>query len=502
MSQREIPPVGIDLGTTYSAVAMLDDKDCPQTLLNSGGERTTPSVLLFDGQDVVVGKQAENSKNTHFESIVEYTKRDLGKRGYHKQIEGFEYPPEALLAFILNKLKKDSVAQIGDFSKAVITVPAYFDEVRRKATQDAGYLAGIEVLDIINEPTAAAIAYGYQRSKKQANGETVLVYDLGGGTFDVTIVRIESGQYRALATDGDVKLGGVDWDERLVTYFAEQYMAAYNLDPRDDRNSHGQLWRHARSTKHILSGEAVCTIEFEQPLQPFSLTVTQQEFESLTEDLLERTRFTASQTVKTAGLAWENIDHVLLVGGSTRMPAVSAMLREESGAEPEHSVSPDEAVAHGAALHAGRLLDKQEGRTTTFSVQNVNSHTLGVVGVDPETKRPRTARIIPRNTGLPITAKREFKIRPDQQSIKLEIVEGESRSPDACQLIGACMIRGIPANLPEQSAVEVFFKYKEDGRLKVKVRVKGTDIILENEFLRENTMTQEQLDIWRDYITG
>ena len=502
MSQREIPPVGIDLGTTYSAVAMLDDKDCPQTLLNSEGERTTPSVLLFDGPNVVVGKQAENAKDTHFESIVEYTKRDLGKRSYHKQIEGVEYPPEALLAFILNKLKQDAAAQIGDFRKVVITVPAYFDEVRRKATQDAGYLAGLEVLDIINEPTAAAIAYGYQRSKEQTDGETVLVYDLGGGTFDVTIVKIESGQYRALATDGDVKLGGVDWDERLVTFFAEQYMAVYNLDPRDDPNSLGQLWRHARNTKHILSGEAVCTIEFEQPLQAFSLTVTQQEFESLTADLLERTRFTASQTDKAAGLAWEDIDHVLLVGGSTRMPAVSAMLREESGTEPERSVSPDEAVAHGAALHAGRLLDKQEGRTTTFSVQNVNSHTLGVVGVDPETKRPRTARIIPRNTGLPITARREFKIRPGQQSIKLEIVEGESRSPDACQLIGACMIRGIPANLPEQSAVEVFFKYKEDGRLKVKVRVKGTDIILDNEFLRENTMTQEQLDIWRDYITG
>ena len=184
------------------------------------------------------------------------------------------------------------------------------------------------------------------------------------------------------------------------------------------------------------------------------------------------------------------------------MPAVSSMLHQESGVEPNRSVSPDEAVAHGAALHAGRLLDQQSGRTANFSVQNVNSHTLGVAGVDPETKRPRTARIIPRNTGLPITAKREFRIRPNQQSIKIDILEGESRSPDACQLIGACMIRGIPKELPEHSAVEVFFKYGEDGRLKVKVRIKGTDIILDNEFLQENTMSQEQLDIWRDYITG
>ena len=183
------------------------------------------------------------------------------------------------------------------------------------------------------------------------------------------------------------------------------------------------------------------------------------------------------------------------------MPAVRSMLREESGAEPDCSVSPDESVAHGAALHAGRLLDQEQGRTSAFSVQNVSSHTLGVIGVNPETKRPRTARIVPRNTALPITAKREFRIRPGQETIKIDIVEGESRSPDACQLIGSCMIRGIPANLPENSAVEVFFKYREDGRLKVKVRVKGTDIVLENDFLRENTMSPEQLDVWRNYIT-
>ena len=502
MSQRDIPAVGIDLGTTYSAVAILDEKDCPQTLLNAEGDRTTPSILLFEGENIVVGKQAELAKGSQFKAIAEYTKRDLGNRSYHKQMNGFEYPPETLLALILNKLRKDAIAQIGEFDKAVITVPAYFDEIRRKATLDAGYLAGIDVLDIINEPTAAAIAYGYQQSAEESNAQTVLVYDLGGGTFDVTIVNIKNKQYRALATDGDVKLGGVDWDERLVNYLAEQYIAAYNVDPREDDNSLGRLWQQARQAKHTLSADEECTIAIEHQQHALSVSITREEFESLTEDLLERTRFTATQTVKAAGLNWDNIDHVLLVGGSTKMPAVRSMLHQESGVEPNRSVSPDEAVAHGAALHAGRLLDQQSGRTANFSVQNVNSHTLGVAGVDPETKRPRTARIIPRNTGLPITAKREFRIRPNQQSIKIDILEGESRSPDACQLIGACMIRGIPKELPEHSAVEVFFKYGEDGRLKVKVRVKGTDIILDNEFLRENTLSQEQLDIWRDYITG
>ncbi len=502
MNQREQPAVGIDLGTTYSVVAVLDENDSPQTLLNAEGEPTTPSVLLFQEQEVLIGNKAEVAKADHYESIAEYTKRDLGKRAFHKEISGFEYPPEALLAFILNKLRKDAIVQIGEFTKAVITVPAYFDEVRRKATQDAGYLAGIEVLDIINEPTAAAIAYGFQQNLQESQNQTILVYDLGGGTFDVTIVKIEGRDYKALATDGDVQLGGVDWDQRLVDFLSEAFLSAHTIDPRNDPKSLGMLWQQAKNAKHVLSQVDECSIQLEFQQQTLPVTVTREKFESLTADLLERTRFTAGQTVKAAGLEWSDINHILLVGGSTRMPAVSRMLQSESGLEPDHSVSPDEAVAHGAALHAGRLLDQQQGRPTSFSVQNVNSHTLGVIGVDPETQRPRTAKIIPRNTGLPITAKREFRIRPDQQSIKLEIVEGESRSPEACQLIGSCMIRGIPADLPEKSAVEVFFKYREDGRLSVKVRIKGTDIILDNEFLRENTLSSEQLEVWRNYITG
>ena len=501
MTYETISAVGIDLGTTYSAVAILDESGNPKTLPNSEGDLTTPSILLFNDQDVVVGREAEAAKASRYSSIAEYTKRDLGKRSYHKQIEGFEYPPEALLAFILNKLRRDTAQEIGDFKQAVITVPAYFDETRRKATQDAGYLAGLDVLDIINEPTAAALAYGHQQDDGEVN-KTVLVYDLGGGTFDVTIVQIEDREYRALATDGDVQLGGVDWDQRLVDFLADQCIQQFGQDPRNEPNSIGYLWQVARKLKHSLTEfeEAMATIELQQ--QTLTIPVTRQQFEELTADLLERTRFTTSQTVKAAGLEWSDISHVLLVGGSTRMPAVSQMLQNESQLMPDHSVSPDEAVAHGAALHAGRLLEKLSGRPPSFQVQNVNSHTLGVVGMDPETKRPRTARIIPRNTGLPITARREFRIRPGQESIKLEVVEGESRSPEACESIGTCRIRGIPTPLPDNAAAEVFFKYRDDGRLSVKVRIKGTDIILDNDFVRENTMTQEQLDIWREYITG
>ena len=214
------PAVGIDLGTTYSVIAMLDDLGRPQTLDNAEGEKLTPSSMLFEGTDVIVGKEAIKAMATDMLLIADAPKRDLGRRMYHKVLGGRQYPPEALEAWILNKIRMDARQQIGDFSKVVITVPAYFDEVRRKATQDAGYIAGFDVMDIINEPTAAAVAYGFQQGFLNGEGGTgsqqrILVYDLGGGTFDVTVMEIAGNDYRTLATDGDVFLGGRDWDQRL-----------------------------------------------------------------------------------------------------------------------------------------------------------------------------------------------------------------------------------------------------------------------------------------------
>jgi len=506
--RRGEPAVGVDLGTTFSAVAYLDDLGRPQTLSNAEGDKTTPSVILFDGDDVVVGKEAIKAMATDMEYVAECAKRDLGLRCFHKQFSGRSYPPEALQAWILNKLRNDACQMIGPFEKVVVTVPAYFDEVRRKATEDAGYMAGFDVMDIINEPTAAAVAYGYGQGYFHPEGscgepKKVLVYDLGGGTFDVTVMEIGGVSFSALATDGDVRLGGRDWDQRLVDFVAEEFVRKHGIDPREDPNTLGRLLRDCEDAKRTLSARSKTHIVCDYQGRAERVSVTRKQFEDMTLDLLDRTAFTTEQTIRAAGLTWSDIDRVLLVGGSTRMPAVNEMLGRISGKQPDCSVSPDEAVAHGAALHAALLLDKFAGKAPRFGIKNVNSHSLGVAAVDPETKPKQTAAVIPRNTPLPATAKRVFRTsKHGQRSVLVQIVEGESDSPDDCVQIGRCAVRNLPPDLPARTPVEVRFCYEQNGRLTVRVGVSGTDTDLRHEITRENTITDEQLNEWRKFISG
>jgi molecular chaperone DnaK len=504
--------VGIDLGTTFSAVARLDDTGRPITVPNGEGDLTTPSVVLFDGDDVIVGKEAVKALATEAEQIADCAKRDLGMREYHKPVGGAKYPPEVLQAYILKKLREDASRLTGPFDKAVVTVPAYFDEVRRKATQDAGYIAGLEVLDIINEPTAAAVAFGFQQGFLNARGEAqapqkVLVYDLGGGTFDVTLMEIKGTEFTALATDGDVQLGGRDWDQRLADYVVEEFLKAHHydpaFDPRTDPCAAGVLWRECEDAKRALSARKKASVACHFRGESMRVEITREKFQELTRDLLDRTQFTTRQVLRQADLDWGAIDRVLLVGGSSRMPMVVDMLRQTAGKEPDCSVSADEAVAHGAALHAGLILAKSEGRSPMFKIRNVNSHSLGIVGTDPATKRKRTAVLIPRNTPLPVKARRVFKTQKENQgSVLVQIVEGESPSPDACTPIGACVIRDLPKNLPARSPIDVEFRYAADSRLTVQVKVAGTDRVAQQEITRENSMDREQLDAWRKRVLG
>jgi len=502
------PAVGIDLGTTFSVISRLDDLGRPQTLINAEGDKITPSVIFFEGSDVVVGKEAAKAVATDADNVAECAKRDLGSQFYHKPLGGRRYPPEALQAWILNKMRADAARQIGQFQKVVVTVPAYFDEVRRKATMDAGYIAGFEVMDIINEPTAAAVAFGFQQgymnpANKNQERKKILVYDLGGGTFDVTVMEIGGRDFTALATDGDVMLGGKDWDQRLVDFVAEEFIRKFSVDPREEPNSHGRLWRDCEDAKRTLSARSKASIACDYKGQAVRLEVSRQQFHDMTKDLLDRTAFTTRQTLQAAGLEWKDIDRVLLVGGSSRMPAVVEMLRQLSGKEPDCSVSPDEAVAHGAALHAGLLLAFHDGKSPNFRIRNVNSHSLGVVATDAKTRRPRNAILIPRNTPLPVVARRVFKTQKSgQKSILVQIVEGESLSPDDCSQLGKCSVRNLPDNLPNQTPIEVRFRYEENGLLTVTVKVEGADKELKHEITRENTLTTEELDAWRKYISG
>ena len=508
MISPSTPAIGIDLGTTFSALARIDEQGRPTTVVNAEGDLLTPSVVLFDGEEVVVGKEALKAISTEAERVAECSKRDVGYRTYHKLLEGKQYPPEVIEALILNKLREDAVKRIGDFSKVVITVPAYFDEVRRKATQDSGYMAGFEVLDIINEPTAAAVAFGFQQGYLDEEGSSlkprnILVYDLGGGTFDVTVMQIRGGEFNALATDGDVRLGGYDWDQRLADLAAERFIERGHPDPREDPVSAGKLWRECEDAKRTLTARQKATVACHHQGASERIEITRQEFDEATQDLLDRTRFTTVQALQAAGLEWGDLERLLLVGGSTRMPMVREMLRRLSGMEPDDSVAADEAVAHGAALHASLILAKQQGKPLSFKIRNVNSHSLGVVGIDPATKRRRNGTIIPRNTRLPVTAKRSFKTqKAGQRSIRVEIVEGESPSADNCTPIGRCSVRNLPENLPAQYPVDILFHYKPNGRLKVRVVLPETDRRVDAEIIREIGLDKERLDGWRKFICG
>ena len=450
----------------------------------------------------------------------------MGHRAYHRVIDGKQYPPEVIQAWILNKLRRDAMQQMGPFDKAVITVPAYFDEVRRKATQDAGYMAGCEVLDIINEPTAAAVAFGFQQGFAGALGShdeprRLLVYDLGGGTFDVTVMEIRGNEFLTLATDGDVALGGYDWDQRLLTIAADAFQREHSLDLRESPTAAGKLWRECEDAKRTLSSRSKAPIVAEYCGKVSRVEVSREQFEETTQDLLDRTRFTCVQALRATGLDWPDLDRVLLVGGSTRMPMVRAMLQALSGKPPDTSVAADEAVAHGAALQAGLVLAKRGGKKARFSIRNVNSHSLGVVGIEPQTRRRRNGIIIPRNTPLPVSARRQFRTaKDDQRSILVQIVEGESPSADDCTPIGRCTVADLPPKLPAQTPVHVTFHYRTDGRLKVRVKVPGAsgtpeapgtpqqgapsapDRQLDTEIVRENGLSKEHMDAWRQYISG
>ncbi|MHB8865986.1 MAG: Hsp70 family protein [Pirellulaceae bacterium] len=470
------PAVGIDLGTTYSVVAYIDNTGRPVSIPNELGDILTPSAIFVDDDDVIIGKEAVKAAVMRPAAYAECFKRDMGGATFRRKVCGQNVPPEILSAFILERLKRDAERRLGSCSKAVVTVPAFFDEGRRRMTQAAGRLAGLEVLDIINEPTAAAIAFGRSQGFLAASSPTasgsaqrLLVYDLGGGTFDVTVLEISGTRFRTLATDGDVRLGGKDFDKRLVDHLANRFVAAHGVDPRSDPQDAMQMWMDAQDLKHALSERSkTTTVLFHAGIR-MRIEVSRSEFEEMTADLLERTATTASMVIRQAGLEWEQIDRALLVGGATRMPMVRNMLRQLSRKEPDCSQSPDESVAHGAALYAGELLSQESGsHQPSCELVNVNSHSLGVVGIEVSTGRRKNVVLIAKNTPLPARASRVFKTaRANQRSVRVRVVEGESDRPEDCIALGECVVRELPPGLPPKSNIEAEYSYAANGRISV-----------------------------------
>jgi len=501
-------PLGIDLGTTFSAAAWVDETGRTALIPNAVGDLLTPSVVLFADAEVVVGREARTATTVHSDLVAEWVKRDMGLPYYTRPIHGKKLPPEVIQACILRKLKQDIVGALGDIDRVVITVPAYFDEPRRKSTADAGEMAGLKVLDIVNEPTAAALAFGEMQGYLTPGAEpkeemTLLVYDLGGGTFDVTLLRLAPGNIQTIATDGDVQLGGHDWDMRLVEHVAKRFKRFHKRNPRQDPAVMNRIFAAAIDAKHTLSARGRATIRLELAGQMVEVPITREQFEEMTADLLERTAHTTRQLLATAKMTWKDVTRLLLVGGSTRMPMVVDMLRRLSGIEPDHTVNPDEAVARGAALYAAYLMNKEAGGGThaDFNITNVNSHGLGVEGIDPETLHKKNVVLLPRNTPLPTKVTERFVTKSEnQRSISVQVLEGESALPGECTAIGRTVIRDLPEGLPKNWPVDVTFEYAANGRLTVSAMVPGTHQSAALDLERAVGMSQDGIARWKQPI--
>lgn len=483
--------IGIDLGTTNSAVAVLEGGE-PTIIVNAEGDRTTPSVVAFrkDGERIV-GKAAKNQAVTNPENTITSIKRFIGRKfeettsergtiAYKAEkgkdgrtvvdIDGKHYTPEEISAMVLQKLKADAEAYLGQpVTEAVITVPAYFNDMQRQATKDAGKIAGLEVKRIINEPTAAALAYGLD---KGAHDQTILVFDLGGGTFDVSVLEIGDGVFEVKSTSGDNHLGGDDWDQRIIDWLADKFLGDHGIDLRSDKMALQRLRAEAEKAKMELS-----TTQTTQINLPFitagadgpkhlDYTLTRAEFQKITNDLLERCRKPVQNALKDAGIKPGDLDHAILVGGSTRMPAVQELVKEITGKDPHKGVNPDEVVAVGAAIQGGVL----GGDVKDILLLDVTPLSLGV-----ETLGGVMTKLIERNTTIPTRKSETFTTAADgQSSVEIHVLQGEREMAADNKTLGKFHLMNIPSAPRGVPQIEVTFDIDANGIVNVSAKDRGT----------------------------
>ena len=482
--------VGIDLGTTNSVVSVLEAGE-PVVIPNSEGARTTPSIVAFSkAGEVLVGEVAKRQAITNPDRTFRSIKRQMGTTWTSDDIDGKKYTPQEISARTLMKLKRDAEAYLGDtVTDAVITVPAYFDDAQRTATKEAGAIAGLNVLRIINEPTAAALAYGLDKSTQD---ETILVFDLGGGTFDVSVLEIGDGVFEVKSTHGDTHLGGDDWDQRIIDWLTQQFKSAHGIDLAQDRMAIQRLKEAAEKAKIELSQTQQTQINLpfitataEGPLH-LDESLTRSKFQEMTADLVERCRVAFDQAIKDAGLTKSQIDHVILVGGSTRMPAVQELVFNMTGKEPNKSVNPDEVVAIGAAVQAGVL----KGDVKDILLLDVTPLSLGI-----ETKGGVMTKLIERNTTIPTRRTEVFTTADDNQpSVEINVLQGEREMASYNQSLGKFNLVDLPPAQRGTPQIEVTFDIDANGIVHVSAKDRATSKEQSMTITSSSSLSKEKIE--------
>ncbi len=459
--------VGIDLGTTNSVVAVLEGGE-PTVIANAEGNRTTPSIVAFKSDEVLVGELAKRQAITNPDNTVRSIKRQIGTN-WKESFENKEYTPQEISARILQKLKRDAESYLGDdVTDAVITVPAYFNDAERQATKEAGQIAGLNVLRIINEPTAASLAYGLENNEDQK----ILVFDLGGGTFDVSILEISEGVFEVKSTSGDSKLGGDDWDQRVMDWLIDKFKSSTGIDLSKDKMAIQRIQEGAEKAKIELSSTSETEINLpfitanDAGPQHLLEKLSRSEFEKITADLVDRTKSPVENALKDAGMQFSDIDHIILVGGSTRMPSVQQVVKSLTGKDPHKGVNPDEVVASGAAIQAGVL----KGDVKDVLLLDVTPLTLGV-----ETKGGIMTKMIERNTTIPTKRSEVFSTADNNQTqVEIHILQGEREMASGNKSLGRFTLTDIPAAMAGTPQIEVTFDIDANGIVNVNAKDLGT----------------------------